>query len=766
MSLSRKHLLIAITLTVITLFSVVWVAIAATLSPDSALSAADTIFQGEAALDRAGTSVAALGDVNGDGLPDFAIGAPLNSQAAYSAGKVYIYFGREAGWDPLVNLGLSNASYLGELEMAWAGGAVSAAGDVNNDGYDDILIGAPHDNENGIEAGQVYLIFGKPSDQWGMNISLAQADASFWGEAEGDNAGASVAGVGDVNDDGYDDILIGAPKNNPTGDLPSAGQVYLILGRETSSWMTDTLLSTADAFYHGENQQAQAGYSVAGAGDVDKDGKDDILVGAWLEKNSFPNAGEAYLILSRDLVYNTLTSLFDSSASFMGEHLGYWAGISVSAAGDVNRDGYADFLIGATGNDDRGRQTGEAYLVLGKTTGWTKRTPLADVDASYRAEWEDSWAGQTVAPAGDMNQDGYDDFLIAALRADEGGTDAGMVYLVLGHPNSVGWSQDTELTEPYAAASFIGENAQDYAGTSLASLGDVNGDGWNDLMIGAPQNDGNGDDSGRAYLLLGNDYPSAGHFAADKPFDNINHFYTFSASYYDLANGYEDIASARLYINANGDQIIARYYLQNGREKISLQENGALIGNCRLGDPETILGALFELDCATTTAVNDGASGLTIGWQLKILTPVTQAYALDFELQAQDKADHSSGQIEGGSWIIDPATHDFYLSTATDTFNGETAKDIAGWAVAYAGDVNADGLGDFLIGAPNYSTYTYNGGNVYLFLGKAGGWGADFSLADADATFIAESDYDYAGYALAGVGDVNNDGRRLSHRRI
>ena len=161
------------------------------------------------------------------------------------------------------------------------------------------------------------------------------------------------------------------------------------------------------------------------------------------------------------------TDLSDSNASFWGEDADDGAGFSVAGAGDVNGDGYDDILIGARNNDDGGSNAGQTYVIFGNESGWAMDTNLSKADASFWGEDEGDRAGWSVAGAGDVNGDGYDDILIGAYYNDEGGSNAGQTYLVLGKPS--GWSMDTDLSK--ADASFIGEDAGDYSGWSVAGAG-------------------------------------------------------------------------------------------------------------------------------------------------------------------------------------------------------------------------------------------------------------------------------------------------------
>ena len=461
--------------------------------PDTDLSNASASFLGENAFDKAGRSVASVGDVNGDGYDDLLVGANYNDDGSNNAGQVYLILGKASGWGMDNSLSNADASFVGEDADDYAGWAVSSAGDVNGDGYDDFLIGASWDEDGGFGAGQVYLVLGKTSG-WNMDTSLSTADASFIGEAESNHAGHSVASAGDVNGDGYDDFLIGADGWNGSGG--NQGQVYLILGK-ASGWSMDIDLSSVDASFIGEIGGDYAGHSIAAAGDVNGDGYTDFVIGANLNDEGGYHAGQVYLILGKTSGWAMDTPLSSVDASFLGSTDDI-AGRSVSSAGDVNGDGYDDFIIGASrGAEGGGDQTGKVYLILGMASGWTMDTNLSYSNASFLGEDVGDRAGYSVASAGDVNGDGYDDFVIGAPWDQVSSTYKGQVYLIFGKASS--WSMDTNLST--ADASFWGESG-DYAGYSVASAGDVNGDAFNDFIIGAYRSNDGGQDQGEAYLVL------------------------------------------------------------------------------------------------------------------------------------------------------------------------------------------------------------------------------------------------------------------------
>ena len=326
---------------------------------------------------------------------------------------------------------------------------------------------------------------------------LENAPASFLGEDNADESATSIATVGDVNGDGYDDFLIGAHQNG----VGAQGQVYLFFGK-ASGWAADTDLASADASFIGESFNAFAGFSVAAAGNVNGDGYDDILIGAYGDDGEGigVNTGQTYLILGKESGWTPDTNLSTANASFIGEAAGDESGYSVCSAGDVNNDGFDDILIGARKSDGAGNDRGQTYLILGKDTGWAHDTSLAGADASFIGEADSDESGSCVSPAGDVNNDNYDDFLIGASKNDEIAVDAGQVYLIFGE-ETPGWGSDLSLTN--ADASFRGEAAGDELGTSISSAGNVNGDVYDDFLIGASKNDEVAVDAGQTYLILG-----------------------------------------------------------------------------------------------------------------------------------------------------------------------------------------------------------------------------------------------------------------------
>ncbi|MBU0687426.1 MAG: FG-GAP repeat protein [Candidatus Margulisbacteria bacterium] len=447
------------------------------LSGVYSLGMADASFIGESGGDVAGHSVSSAGDVNGDLFDDLLIGARGNDDGGTSAGKTYLIHGPVYG---SMNLNAANASFIGENTGDLSGYSVSNAGDVNADGYGDLLIGAPYNSDGGYWSGKAYLVNGPASG----NMDLSAADAMFIKENDYGWAGWSVSNAGDVNADGYDDILIGAPYDDEGGW--GAGKAFLFYGPVSGV----NYLSTADAILIGENGCENAGMSVSNAEDVNGDGFDDILIGAYKNNDAAVDAGKAYLIFGP--IYGAI-NLSSANAAFIGENYEDYAGYSVSKAGDVNGDGCLDILVGAFANDDGGIDAGKTYLANGPFSG---NTALNNASAAFIGEFADDYAGWAVSGAGDVNGDGFDDILVGAQQNDNGGTDSGTAYLIYG---SIAGSMNLNSSDVL----FIGEYGDDRAGISVSNAGDVDADGYDDILVGAYYNDDGGTSAGKAYLIYG-----------------------------------------------------------------------------------------------------------------------------------------------------------------------------------------------------------------------------------------------------------------------
>ncbi len=318
--------------------------------------------------------------------------------------------------------------------------------------------------------------------------------ASLYGEADGDAAGTSVGGGGDVNGDGKDDVVIGAPYHNSTliEDAVAVGSVYIVYGPSSA---TASLTSGSDGIIEGATEQDQLGSAVAIVGDQNRDGMADVLAGAFGEDSGGATAGAAYLFSGP---FSGTISADDAIASFFGEIADDRAGSAVANAGDIDGDRTADLLIGAfQGGLSYGTEhadAGYAYLIYGPATG---EIDLSFADTRFIGVNGGENAGTSLDGAGDFNGDGTKDIVIGAPFARPGGVYYGAAYVVYGPPPE----GDVSLEE--ADRTYRGVNSGDTAGYSVAGIGDMNGDGRDDIAVGAPQNDAGAEGSGAVYIMAG-----------------------------------------------------------------------------------------------------------------------------------------------------------------------------------------------------------------------------------------------------------------------
>ena len=455
-------------------------------------------FDGAAASDQSGWSVAGAGDVNADGYDDMLIGAALADTAnGANSGAAYVIFGNtDVNSLDLSNLGTAGFRIDGAAAEDRSGYSVAGAGDVNNDGYDDILIGARGaDNNSRVESGSSYVVFGSVTPTTVNLASLGSAGFRIDGAAADDRSGTSVSGAGDVNKDGYDEILIGASGADNNSRFNS-GSSYLVFGSATPTTVDLASLGSAGFRIDGATSPDNSGWSVAGAGDVDDDGVPDLLVGAPFHGS----AGSAYVIFGKsDTGTIDLNSL--GTAGFLMD--GGKSGEAVAGAGDVNNDGLADLLIGArTANNNNRAASGSTYVVFGKSdSGTIDLNNLGTAGFRIDGAASDNQSGYAVDGAGDIDDDGYPDLLIGAPSASNNGRiGSGSSYVVYGKATSTNVDLATLGT---AGFRIDGAAAVDKSGSAVAGLGDVNGDGDADVLIGAPETDNNNrSTSGSSYLIV------------------------------------------------------------------------------------------------------------------------------------------------------------------------------------------------------------------------------------------------------------------------
>ncbi|MCE7060500.1 FG-GAP-like repeat-containing protein [Dyadobacter sp. CY343] len=711
---------------------------------------ASLVLESNQAEANMGNTVGLAGDVNGDGYSDVLVCARAYDKGQTNEGVVFLYHGSAAGLN-------TNNPVIIEANQAEAmmGFCASGAGDVNGDGYSDILVGARLYDKGQTDEGAVFVYHGSA-------LGINPANAATVLESNQANAylGHTAATAGDVNGDGYSDIIIGA--NMYDKGQTNEGAAFMHYGSAQGINMV------AAATLESNQAEAQFGYSVASAGDVNGDGYADVIVGAMYYDNGQSNEGAAFVYQGSQIgISATPVSTLESNQA------GAQFGSNVASAGDVNGDGYSDVIVGAVTYDNGNADEGGAFVWLGEAKG---------IDMVTSSKLETSQAGSSmgnsVANAGDVNGDGFEDILVGAPFYDNGQVDEGVVFLYHGSPDGV---LDNQIVVSY------GNQSNAFFGHSVSTAGDINGDGYDDIVIGAPGFTEGQNLEGGVFVYFGSqtgiDENSVFIIESDQVLARLGK--SVSAAGDVNGDGFADIVlGAYLYDNGQDDEGVAfvHYGSKNGIDisqatmlesnqsnsqfGVSVAGAGDINGD---GFGDVMVGAyLYD-----NGQVNEGAAFIFHGSSTGMVSMPAKILEVNQQNAKMGISVSSAGDVNGDGFfdVIVGVPH--YANGQLDeglatVFYGSTSGKFEdpplklelnyaaarlGWSVSTAGDINGDGYGDVLVGAPYYSKNQVTKGSAFVFHGSPTG----LKAIPVESLEVLEQGAQM-GYSVSKGGDVNGDG--------
>ncbi|MBK9226691.1 MAG: FG-GAP repeat protein [Ignavibacteria bacterium] len=712
-----------------------------------------------------GCSVATAGDVNGDGYSDVIVGAEGYDGGNRREGRAFVYHGSATGLS-------QTANWIAESDQdsAYFGNCVSTAGDVNGDGYSDIIIGAKQYTNGQKNEGRAFLWLGS-STGLGANGTPANADWSAESDQVRSYFGWSVSTAGDVNGDGYSDIIVGAPyySNGHT----SEGRTYFFYGTASG------LPATANFTVESNSSTGLCGFSVSTAGDINGDGYSDVIIGGDALSNGQTNEGKVWVYHGSSVGISTATANWTAESNQTGAFFGH----SVSTAGDVNGDGYSDILVGALNFDNGQTNEGKVFLWYGSSVGLVAGGGIpSNANWSYESNVANDQVGACVSTAGDVNGDGYADVIFYAGRVPFGlyNLDYAAAFYggSTGLPLTPNWKQTDSVIysyfgsqvstagdingdgisdviigsfnysvpnpgDQYEGAAFVyngspnglsstaanwtadGNQASGAFGRSVSSAGDVNGDGYSDVIVGAYLFDNGEINEGRAFVYHGsaNGLSLTANWTAEINQTGAGFGVSVSTAGDVNGDGYSDvIVGAANFSNGQSNEGGAFIYYGSS-SGLSLSANHTLEINQ--------VDAIFGYSVSTAGDVNgDGYSDVIVGSQ-----------------------NFDNGESNEGKVFVYFGSSTGPTSSFNWTAEGNQIDAKFGVSVSTAGDVNGDGYSDVIVGAMGFDNGQLDEGKTFLYFGSALGLSSNY-----DWTFESNQANGQLGNSVSTAGDINGDG--------
>ena len=678
--------------------------------------------------DYFGVSVASIGDLDHDDVDDIIVGARGDNAGGNSKGAIHIMFMNTDGSvkstveinDTTTNgPSLSNEDFFGT--------SVTSIGDLNRDGIPDIAVGANWDNAGGPDRGAIHIMFMNTDGSVDKTVEINGATTNGPSLSNYDYFGSSVTSIGDLNRDGIPDIIVGAYGDDAGGD--DKGAIHIMFMNTDGSVKSTVEINGATTNGPSLSDNVFFGISVASIGDLDRDGIPDIAVGAYGDDTGGTNKGAIHII--------SLTSLFPSGNGFVDSTVEIngattngpslsdrdFFGVSATSIGDLNRDGIPDIAVGANWDDAGGLDRGAIHIMFMNTDGSVDKTvEINGATTNGPSLSNTDYFGASVTSIGDLNRDGIPDIIVGAYGDDAGGDDKGAIHIMFmntdGSVKSTVEINDTTTNGPSL-------NNTDYFGVSVTSIGDLDGDGVDDIIVGARGDDAGGEDRGAIHIMFMNTDGSVkstveiNDATANGPSLNNDDFFGASvASIGDLnRDGIPDIIVGANWDDASGDTRGAIHIM-------FMNTDGSVKSTVEINDTTTNGPSLSNYDFfgASATSIGDldrdGIPDIIVG-----------AYG-----------DDAGGDDKGAIHIMFMNTDGSVKSTVEindTTPYGPSLSDnvFFGISVASIGDLDRDGIPDIAVGAYGDDTGGTNKGAIHIIFFDKTVFVTDVTSSVNDDTF-------------------------------
>ncbi|MEZ6144011.1 MAG: FG-GAP-like repeat-containing protein [Planctomycetaceae bacterium] len=647
--------------------------------------------------DNFGRSLVSLGDLDGDGVADLAVGTYRDDSGGSDRGAVYVLFLNSNGTVKAhQKISDTEGGFTALFDDADVfGGALASRGDLDGDGVNDLVVGATGDDDGGSARGAIYLLYMNTDGTVKSHRKISNTAGGFTGSLDNnDRFGGSVESLGDLNGDGVSDLAVGAYGDDDGGN--GRGAVYVLFMNADGTVNSSQKISDTQGNFQATLDDVDTfGNALTNLGDLDGDGISELVVGALNDDDGGTGRGAVFILSLEGIVppevtpIGTVTAehkISDTAGSFTGMLDDYDEfGTAVADLGDLDGDGINDMAVGASHDSDGGIRRGAVYVLFMNADGTVKsHQKISDTLGGFTGLLDDDDRfGFSVANLGDLNGDGVTDIAVGAERDDDGGQGRGAVYvLFLNNDGTVEFHQKISDTEGNFAGS-LGDF--DYFGTSVTSLGDLDGDGVSDLAVGTRRQDQYGYFPGAIYVLMMN--PN-GTVKSHQKIDDQNGGFTGTLDAYDFF--------------------------------------GSSLAN--LGD--------LDGDGVTDLAV--GASGDKDGGYYRGAVHILFL--------------NTNGTVKSHQTISD--TEGNFTATLDD-------NDHFGRSVTNMGDLDGDGVPDLVVGAyRDDDGGDYDRGAVYvLFLNTDGTVKSHQKISDTEGNLSATlDDFDNFGRSVANIGDLDGDG--------